>query len=106
MEARLEEPKGFHIVYSLDMFKCADVDELESHNNGKSKISYGHVQDCRIKFIWMAQYPMISSAKIQLILHRYALLFLLWDTPLLFDLVKLKSCYPGRYFACVSMKHH
>lgn len=37
--------------------------------------------------------------------YSYALLFLLWDTPLLFDLVKLKSGNPGRYTLRVSMKH-
>lgn len=54
-----------------------DVDELESHNDSKSKISYGHVQDRRIEFIWMSQYPMISSAKIQQILQlRFSVLAL------------------------------
>lgn len=63
------------------------------------------MQDRKIKFIWMSQYPMISSANIQQILQCYALLFLLWDTPLLFNLVKLKSSYRGQYIVCVSMKH-
>lgn len=59
-------------VYGLDMFSSNDVDELESHNDGKSKISYRHEPGRRIEFIWMSQYPMSSSAKIQQILRRYA----------------------------------
>lgn len=46
---------------------------------------------------------MISSAKIQQILQRYAFLFLPWDTPLLFDLIKPTSCDPGR---CVCVCCH
>lgn len=80
------------------MFSSNDVDELESHNDGKSKISYRHEPGRRIVFIWMSQYPMSSSAKIQQILRRYTLLFLLWDTPLLFDLIKQESCYPVANF--------